>query len=102
MYLLAQYFRQRHQKRPDWKLQDLSRTYDGIRTVNRALAKRLASIQQKDASRNAIVRLDSLASMTSFSISEEWWEDIENVFKPYLTDGADDQTQPADAVSAAT
>jgi len=42
-------------------LDDLSHTYEEIRIVNRAFAKRLASIQEEDASRNAIVRPDSLA-----------------------------------------
>ena len=53
MYLLAQFFRQRRGETPDWELQELSRSYDDIHRVNRAFAKRLASIQEKDANRNA-------------------------------------------------
>jgi len=86
MYLLAQFFRQRRGKTPDWELKELSRTYEDIHVVNRAFAKRLASIQEKDANRNAIVKLDSFARITSFSIAEQWWEDIENIFRPYLAD----------------
>ena len=86
MYLLAQFFRQRHGKTPDWELKELSQAYDDIRVVNMAFAERLRSIQQKDASINAIVRLDSQASITSFSIAEQWWEDIEHIFRSYLVD----------------
>jgi len=84
MYLLAQFFRQRCSKTPDWELKELSRIYEDIRGVNMAFAKRLASIQEKDANRNAIVRLDTFARTTAFSIDEQWWEDIENIFRPYL------------------
>jgi len=84
MYLLAQFFRQRCGKKPDWGLEELSRIYDDVRSVNMAFAKRLASLQDKDANRNAIVQLDSLARTTSFSIDEQWWEDIEWIFRPFL------------------
>jgi len=86
MYLLAQFFRQQHGQTPDWELKDLSRSYDDIHRVNRAFAKRLASIQEKDANRNAIVKLDNFARITAFSIAEQWWEDIESIFRPYLAD----------------
>jgi hypothetical protein len=84
MYLLAQYFRRRHGLAPDWELEELSRTYQDIHTVNVAFAKRLASIQKKDANLNAVVKLDSQADITSFSIAEQWWEELEPIFLPYL------------------
>ena len=83
-------------------MDDLSHTYEEIRIVNRAFAKRLASIQEEDASRNAIVRLDSLASITSFSISEQWSEDIGDIFKPYLAAEAEQYARQTDAISTAT
>lgn len=86
MYLLAQFFRQRAGGTPDWDLKDLARTYQNIQAVNRAFAKRFAGIPEKDANRNAIVKLDSLARITAFSIAEHWWEDIESIFRPYLAD----------------
>lgn len=86
MYLLAQFFRQRRGTTPDWELKELSRTYEDIRVVNKAFAKRFAGIQEKDANLNAIVKLDSLARITAFSIAEQWWEDIEHIFRPYLVD----------------
>jgi hypothetical protein len=87
MYLLAQFFRRRRGLEPDWELRELSRAYEDIRTVNVAFAKRLASIQQDDANLNAIVKLDNHAGITSLSIAEEWWEEIEHVFRKYLEDG---------------
>ena len=86
MYLLAQYFRQQHGQTPDWKLSELSRAYDDIRVVNKAFAERLASIQQEDANLNAIIRLDCQAVLVSSSIIDQWWEEIEQVFRPYLAD----------------
>ncbi len=86
MYLLAQFFRQRHGLAPDWELKDLSRAYEDIHTVNVAFAKRLASTQKKDANLNAVVKLDSQADITSFSIAEQWWEQLEPIFRPYLTE----------------
>ncbi|MCP4591330.1 MAG: hypothetical protein GY842_11320 [bacterium] len=85
MYLLAQFFRQRRGQTPDWELKELSRTYDEVRRVNRAFAKRLASIHAEDANINAIVRLDNQADITAFSITESWWDDIEPAFQPYLS-----------------
>lgn len=87
MYLLAQFFRQRHGKAPDWPLKDLSCNYDDIRTVNMAFAQRLTSIQNRDANLNAIIRLDGHARLTSSSITDQWWEDIEQIFRPYFANG---------------
>lgn len=86
MYLLAQFFRQRHGHAPDWELRDLSRAYEDIRIVNKAFARRLAQIQKKDANLNAIVKLDNQAGMAWFSITEQQWEDLEHIFRPYFTD----------------
>jgi hypothetical protein len=84
MYLLAQFFRQRRGMAPDWALTHLTAAYTEIRLVNGALARRLAHIQEQDANLNAIVKLDCQADITSSSISEQWWEDLEQVFRPYL------------------
>ncbi len=89
MYLLAQFFRQRHGKTPDWELKELTRTYEDIRVVNKAFAKRLATIQTEDASLNAMVRLDTQAGLTWFSIAEQRWKEIEHIFRPYYADEAD-------------
>jgi hypothetical protein len=97
MYLLAQFFRERRGLPADWKLHGLARTYEDIHTVNRAFAHRLASIQGKDANLNAIVGLDTHAGMTSFSITDEEWDELEAAFHPYLAQVADDAlTQSVD------
>lgn len=90
MYLLAQFFRQRRGLPADWELQGLARTYEDIHVVNAAFAKRLAGVQREDANLNAIVGLDAHAGVTSFSITDEQWGELEAVFHPYFTDAADD------------
>ena len=84
MYLLAQFLRQRRGLSPDWNLNDLTRCFEEIRIVNKAFARRLRGSQTRDANLNAIVRLDTQADLANFSIAEEQWEQLEEVFKPYL------------------
>lgn len=85
MYLLAQYFRQRRGLAPDWDLTGLAQAYSDVRMVNMAFAERLAAIDHKDANVNAIIRLDTHADITAFSIAEQWWEALEPMFDAYLT-----------------
>lgn len=86
MYLMAQFFRKRHGLAPDWDLGELASTFDAIRIVNQAFACRLRESQTRDANLNAIVRLDSQADLAWFSIAEEQWEQLEQVFTPYYQD----------------
>ena len=84
MYLLAQFLRQRRGMTTDWQLNELTRTYDEIKIVNQAFARRLRSCQTRDANLNAIVNLDCQADLASFSIAEEQWEELDHLFQPYL------------------
>ena len=87
MYLLAQYFRQQHEKTADWRLEKLVHIYEEIGKVNRAFAKRLLSINPQDASLNALVSLDCFATITAFSIMDDSLEEMESLFRAYLDDG---------------
>lgn len=84
MYLLAQYFRSKHKKEPDWELKKLTDIYDDVRTVNRAFCQRLSSIKIKDAGVNALVILDCFASFVLFSINREMIDEVENLFEAYF------------------
>jgi len=84
MYLLAQYFLSQRGKTPDWKLEKLVRIYEDINVVNQSFAKRLLSINPKDASLNALVGLDCFATATAFSIVQDSLHEIEPLFRAYL------------------
>ena len=84
MYLLAQYFLSQRGKTPDWKLEKLVRIYEDIGVVNQSFARRLLSINPKDASLNALVGLDCFATATAFSIVQDSLHEIEPLFRAYL------------------
>jgi len=87
MYLLAQYFRQQEGKVPDWKLDDFTKIYEDIATVNQSFTKRLLSINPRDASLNALVGLDCFASIAAFSTVEDNLKEFETLFAAYLQRG---------------
>lgn len=84
MYLLAQFFRQRHGKRPDWEMKGLLGIYEEVRTVNKGFFKRLANIKIQDASINALVILDCFAESITFSLNRDVMEEIELLFDAYF------------------
>ena len=87
MYLLAQFFRQQQGKTPDWKLEDFTKIYEDIATVNQSFTKRLLSINPTDASLNALVGLDCFASIAAFSTVEDNLKEFETLFEAYLQRG---------------
>jgi hypothetical protein len=87
MYLLAQFFRQQEGKTPDWKLEDFTKIYEDIATVNQSFTKRLLSINPADASLNALVGLDCFASIAAFSTVEDNLKEFETLFEAYLQRG---------------
>ncbi len=84
MYLIAQYLRYRRGKRPDWTLDRLISLYEDVHVVNTNFLERLRHIEQKDASANALIILDSFANHLMFSIDQDHLEEIEILFKGYL------------------
>ncbi len=84
MYLLAQYFREQNGQTPDWKLENFTRIYEDIATVNQSFTKRLLSINPRDASLNALVGLDCFASAAAFSSIEDNLKEFESLFQGYL------------------
>jgi len=84
MYLLAQYFAAQHGQAPDWKLENFTKIYEDIATVNQSFTKRLLSINPRDASLNALVGLDCFASAAAFSTVEDNLREFEPLFRGYL------------------
>lgn len=84
MYLVAQFLLKRRGQAPDWDLKDLMRIFSEINIVNRAFIKRLQSVVPKDASLNALVRLDCLAGYARFTIDRDYLKSLEKSFASYL------------------
>ena len=84
MYVLAQYFLFKRGKTVDWELKKLVDIYDDIQTVNKHFCKRLATIQSKDASINALIVLDCFADFVRFSINKKMLDEIEFLFNAYF------------------
>jgi hypothetical protein len=85
MYLMAQFLKAKNGGNPDWSLQNLIGIYNDISVTNKCLAIRLASLKAKDASANAIVNLDCFAMFVTSSIQMNMMEDLEQLFKEYLS-----------------
>jgi hypothetical protein len=87
MYLLGQFFVQRRGGEPDWSLGRLVQLYDDINVVNEHLAARLKTVCHKDASLNALTKLDCFASITAISVESNSLDEIENLFQAYYGSG---------------
>ena len=84
MYLLAQFFRSKQGRLPDWDLKGLTRLYQDIRVLNRHVAKRLGDVGSGDAHLNALVILDTFADSISFSIDRRRLGELERLFRSYF------------------
>ena len=84
MYLLAQYFLYRRGKKPDWELKNLVTIYDDIQVINKGLFQRLAHIKIKDATLNALVKLDMFAKYVSTSINRDVLDEMEGLFSAFF------------------
>ena len=84
MYLLAQYFLYRRGLRPDWDLKNLVAMYDDVQIVNKNLSQRLAHIKIKDATLNALVKLDIFAKYVSTSVNRDVLDEMECLFNAYF------------------
>lgn len=84
MYLLAQYFLHRRGKEPDWDLTNLVNVYDGIRIVNKSFSQRLSHIKIRDATLNALIKLDMFAQHILISIDRNVLDEMEYLFNAYF------------------
>lgn len=84
MYLLAQYLIWKKGGSPDWEMQNLSKIYDDIRILNQNVCKRIADLEAKDTSINAVVVLNNFAEYVSFNLDEKMLDELEILFKDYF------------------
>jgi len=84
MYLLAQYFSYRRGKQADWELKNLVKIYDDVQIVNKSFFQRLAHIKIKDATLNAVVKLDMFAKHISVLINRGALDEMECLFNAYF------------------
>lgn len=84
MYLLAQYLIWKKGGTPDWEMQNLSKIYDDIRILNQNVCKRIADLEAKDTSINAVVVLNNFAEYVSFNLDEKMLDELEVLFKDYF------------------
>ena len=86
MYLMAQYFRQRNGREPDWEMENLVHMYEDVTVVNKSFVDRLNQIATDDANANALIILDCFANYIVMSVDEGTLADIEVLFKAYLNE----------------
>jgi hypothetical protein len=84
MYLLAQYFRHKCGKTPNWDLQALMDMYHDIKLLNKDFSQRLAHVRIEDASLNALALLDVFAQNLTFAIDKDNLDELERLFHAYI------------------
>jgi len=80
MYLLAQYFRMKEGKKPDWEMIDLSNMYEEIKILNQNVCKRIADLEAKDTSINSVVVLNNFAEYVTFNLDDQNLDELESLF----------------------
>lgn len=85
MYLTAQFFRMRNDLEPDFSLEGLSKIYSDISVINHSFCDRLGVAFKKDANVNAVIILNCFAEFATISIDSNLLDEMESMFKPYLT-----------------
>lgn len=69
-YLMRQYFEHKKGKNPDLDMEKLDEHYEKVQLVNRGMLERINSVVEKDADRNAIIILNSLAQLFGMEIED--------------------------------
>ena len=85
VHMLAQYYRHRRGKSAFWSLEGLQKIAEEVSQVNRDFIRRLASISKKDASLNALVRLDCFTLNIRQSLERAIGQ-LEPLFSAYWED----------------
>jgi hypothetical protein len=83
MYLVAQYFRMRRGKAPDWQLAHLADIYREVAKVNAGMTERLRHASTEDANVNAVTILSTQGDMVPMYL-EESLVDMEHLFRGFI------------------
>ncbi|MFP4446130.1 MAG: DUF6901 family protein [Desulfosudaceae bacterium] len=70
MYLLRQYFEHKKGRNPDLDMEKLDQHYENVQLVNKGILARISNQAEKDADRNALIILNSLAQLFSVEIDD--------------------------------
>ncbi len=84
MYLLAQYFKMKKGGKPDWEMKKLNELYNDIMILNKNVAEKIAEVENKDASINAVVVLNNFADSVTFGLDMNALEHLEQIFDGFL------------------
>jgi hypothetical protein len=74
MFLVAQFLRAQAGQTPDWSIAGLDEVYGQVHQVNLALSRRLREAAARDASANALIRLDLFTDGVAHSIRDRLGE----------------------------
>jgi hypothetical protein len=83
MYLVAQYFRMRKGKQPDWELKHLSEIYQEVANVNNGMLERIRHASTEDANVNAITILSTQGGMVPIYV-EDSLANMEHLFQGFI------------------
>ena len=83
MYLVAQYFRMRKGKEPDWELKHLSEMYEDVAKVNRGMSDRIRNATAEDANVNAVIILSTQGGMVPTYVEDSLAE-MEHLFGGFI------------------
>ena len=86
MYLFSQLLLKRKGYEPDWDMNKLKTLYKEILTINQNIARKIADVEKKDTSINAVVVLNNFADSVSLSLDEDEVSEYELYFKNYFND----------------
>ena len=79
-YLIVQFLKTKHDKEADWTGESLADIYGQINQVNKGIIERIRSIAKGDADKNALIILDSFASLLPLEMSNGF-EGLEGLYK---------------------
>ena len=83
MYLVAQYFRMRRGKTPDWELEHLTDIYREVAKVNEGMTERLRHASTEDANVNAVTILSTQGGMVPMYLEDSLAE-MEHLFRGFI------------------
>jgi hypothetical protein len=83
MYLVAQYFRTRNGKKPDWDLKHLTEIYREVANVNAGMLERLRHASTEDANVNAVTILSTHGGMVPVYVEDDLGE-MEHLFRAFI------------------
>jgi hypothetical protein len=83
MFLVAQLIREQAGKKPEWRLEGLSKIYEEVKKVNKDFSQRMITAARRDTNVDALVNLNVFAVMVPL-VAEKMLKEITPYFSAYL------------------